>query len=147
LIAGSGPKEQTLKDLAAKQSSNSRIRFLGQVNNVDELYQLSDIYVLSSDNEGLSLAFLEAMASGLICVATRCPGTTEVIDNGTNGFLVEKSTAGVLGGLRQALALPPQDRQRIAKNAVGFVSERFEIHKNVAKALTLLGIPQKKAAA
>ena len=140
-IAGTGPYEERLKTLAAGKSSKDKIKFLGQVSNVDELYQMSDIYVLSSDNEGLSLAFLEALASGLVCVVTRCTGTTEVIQNATNGFLVEKSMAGVLNGLREVLGLSQAERQGISRNAVQYVHERFEINRNIAHALSILRMP------
>lgn len=143
LIAGTGPYEERLKTLAFGKSSTNKIRFLGQVANVHELYQISDIYVLSSDNEGLSLAFLEALASGLTCVVTKCTGTTEVIEHGVNGFLVEKSAQGVLGGVYQALRLTEAQRQTINTNAVDFVRNRFEINRNVTGALSLLGIPVK----
>jgi glycosyltransferase involved in cell wall biosynthesis len=143
LIAGTGPREDQLKNLAAGKHSKDRIRFLGHVNNVNELYQMSDIYVLSSDNEGLSLAFLEALATGLICVATKCTGTTEVIQNGTNGFLVDKNTTAVEEGLRTVLKLPAQQRETISKNAVRHIQENFEINRNMQRALTLLNIPRK----
>lgn len=143
VIAGTGPYEERLKNQAASKTSKDRIKFLGQVSNVHELYQMSDIYVLSSDNEGLSLAFLEALASGLTCVVTKCTGTTEVIQEGINGFLVEKSMAGVLGGLKKVLSLPQEKRREIAGNAVKYVRDHFEIHRNVRHGLDLLGIPQR----
>jgi glycosyltransferase involved in cell wall biosynthesis len=143
LIAGTGPYEERLKTLAAEKRSSAKIRFLGQVSNVHEFYQMSDIYVLSSDNEGLSLAFLEALASGLVCVVTKCTGTTEVIEDGINGFLVEKSMEGVLNGLRLALSLPQADRVKIGLRAVEFVRKNFEIDRNVTDALRKLEIPVK----
>lgn len=143
IIAGTGPYEERLKNLAAAKTENSKIKFLGHVSNVQELYQMSDIYVLSSDNEGLSLAFLEALASGLVCVVTKCTGTTEVIQEGVNGFLVEKSVAGVLGGLQKVLGLRLEVRRKIAINAVNYVCDNFEIHRNVRNGLEILGIPQR----
>lgn len=59
---GNRSLRRTVKNLAAAKTENSKIKFLGHVSNVQELYQMSDIYVLSDDNEGLSLAFLEALA-------------------------------------------------------------------------------------
>jgi glycosyltransferase involved in cell wall biosynthesis len=143
LIAGTGPQEAALQEHSAKLACRDRIKFLGRIDNVDELYQLSDIYVLSSDNEGLSLAFLEALASGLVCVTTDCPGTSEVIENEKNGFLVEKSTQGVLNGLRLALDLSGEERNAMVRSAVSLIKERFEIGRNVQKAFELLGIPYK----
>lgn len=143
VIAGTGPYEDRLKTLASGKSSRDKIKFLGQIANVHELYQMSDIYVLSSDNEGLSLAFLEALASGLTCVVTKCTGTTEVIEHGVNGFLVEKSTQGVLDGLHQALRLSEMESRTIKNNAVEDVRKRFEINRNVSVVLSKLVIPLK----
>lgn len=140
-IAGTGPYEGKLRTLAAGKTSSGRIHFMGHVSNVDDLYKMSDIYVLSSDNEGLSLAFLEALASGLVCVTTRCTGTTEVIRDGINGFLVDKSTQGILEGFQKCLGLSNEKRKEISDNAVRYVNERFEINRNVKSALDGLGIP------
>ncbi len=143
LIAGTGPDEGKLKSLAAAKTSKDRITFLGFVTNLQEYYQMSDIYVLSSDNEGLSLAFMEAMASGLIAVSTRCTGSTEVIQNTINGFLVDKSVEGVYDGLRQAVTLDTVTRREISRKAVHFVKEHLELNRNIKRALKLLNIPQK----
>jgi glycosyltransferase involved in cell wall biosynthesis len=145
VIAGTGPYEKRLKELACTKSSANKIKFLGQVSNVNELYQMSDIYVLSSDNEGLSLAFLEALASGLVCVATKCTGTTEVIKDGINGFLVEKSLPGVFNGLQKAVNLGLKERNEIQRQAVEFVTQRFEINKNVREGLNVLNLPIKQS--
>ena len=144
LIAGTGPYEERLKELAASMPSKDKICFLGHVANMHEFYQMSDIYILSSDNEGLSLAFLEALASGLVCVTTKCTGTKEVIQDGINGFLVDKSTQGVREGLQKAFRLSGQERQSMSQNAVRFVNEYFEINRNVNRALLALGIPSLK---
>ena len=92
---------------------------------------------------GLSLAFLEALASGLICVTTRCTGTTEVIQDGYNGFLVDKSMAAVKEGIDKALKLSWPKKEEISRNAAQFVREHFEIEKNIAAALKTLDIPVK----
>lgn len=141
LIAGSGPREKALKELAEKCNCSKEIVFVGYVTNVADYLKMSDIYILPSDNEGLSLAFLEALASGLICVVTRCTGTTEVIEDGTNGFLVAKSTDGVTDGLRKALSLSSQDQKKIINNALLFVRTNFEINRNVASVLQIMGVP------
>jgi glycosyltransferase involved in cell wall biosynthesis len=141
LMAGTGPLDPELRSLALSMPGTERIRFLGHVTNVIDYLRSSDIYVLSSDNEGLSLAFLEAMATGLICVSTNCTGSSEVLQNGVNGFLVQKSTDGVLHGLRTALALSPQEKQRISHAARQFVLEKFDINQRVQEVLESFGLP------
>ena len=53
---------------------------------IDKYFRAADLYVLPSIREGLSIALLEAMSTGLPCVATRLPGSTDtMIDDGVNG--------------------------------------------------------------
>ena len=140
MITGSGPLENDLKALARNKSCMAKIMFLGHVNDVANYFKMSDIYVLASDNEGFSIALLEAMASGLVCVATRCPGINEVIQDGSNGFLTEKSTEGILGGLRKALELSTEGRMGIRERAVRLASDNFEINERVRDVFRVLGL-------
>lgn len=144
LLIGTGPLEQELKKLASAKTSKDRIRFLGHVNNVPDFLKMSDIYVLSSDNEGLSLALMESMASRLICISTLCPGSDEIIKDGINGYLVEKNMKGVYLGLMKALRLSPQEREAMTQKGRQTVLDQFDAHKNVQKAFKLFGVPFKK---
>jgi glycosyltransferase involved in cell wall biosynthesis len=65
------------------------VQFLGQRLDVPSILKICDIFYQSSRSEGLPNAVLEAMASGLPCVATDVGGTNEIICNDENGFLVE----------------------------------------------------------
>ncbi|MCK5083943.1 MAG: glycosyltransferase, partial [Candidatus Omnitrophica bacterium] len=102
-------------------------------------------YVLSSDIEGIATAALEAMASELVCVATKTPGPSEIIQDGVNGYLVEKNRAGVLNGLTKAVALSDKQRNEMASNARKFVLEKHTVipYRNNAVELLGLGDPRK----
>lgn len=141
LLAGTGPLEKELKDLAASKASFDRIRFLGHMDNIPDLLRMSDIYVLSSDNEGLSLALLEAMASGMICISTKCPGSPEVIENEVNGFLVEPNSLGVEKSIRKIMSFHFSQKKFITEQARKTVLERFNVRSNAKKALGVFGIP------
>jgi glycosyltransferase involved in cell wall biosynthesis len=141
LLAGTGPAEQELKYLAARKYSHDRIRFLGFVNNIPDLLRSSDIYVLPSDREGLSLALLEAMASGLICISTNCPGSPEVIREEINGFIVENNSEGIEEAIRKALKLSPFQKEMMKEQAGKTVLEKFDMHSNVKKILSIFDIP------
>lgn len=143
LLAGTGPNEQELKELAKNKKAQQNIRFLGHISSVADYLKMSDIYVLSSDNEGLSLALMEAMSSGLICISTTCPGSPEAIMDGVNGFLVEKSWEGVYSGLKKACALSPQERREMGQRARATVEEKFDVAKNTKKIFSIFGIPFK----
>jgi glycosyltransferase involved in cell wall biosynthesis len=66
-----------------------------------ELYQAADVFVLASRSEGMSNAVLEAMATALPVVTTNVGGHAEVIDHGVNGML---AAAGDTAGFRDCLA-------------------------------------------
>jgi glycosyltransferase involved in cell wall biosynthesis len=140
LMAGEGPLENELKDLAQSLPCRNRITFLGQLNDTSPYLKASDIFVLSSDNEGLSLALLEAMASGLICISTDCTGSNEAISNENLGLIVEKSTEGVAQGLRKVLLLPKEKQEEIAGTAQVYARSNFDLNTNIQKAFKTIGL-------
>jgi glycosyltransferase involved in cell wall biosynthesis len=103
----------------------------------------SDIYVLSSDDEGFGIALVEALSTGLLCVATRGPGPSDIIADGQNGILVEASDEGVRLGLQRALSLGSDERVRLTERARKTVEDRFEIAQAIRSALDALGIPHR----
>jgi glycosyltransferase involved in cell wall biosynthesis len=72
------------KDLAR------RVVFAEFVDDIEQVYKASDMYVLTSLTEGFSLTTIEAMASGLPVVTTDCVGPRDIIENGVDGLIVEK---------------------------------------------------------
>jgi glycosyltransferase involved in cell wall biosynthesis len=89
-IVGQGDAEQLapLEELRRSLGIQSHCHFLGFRKSTPDLYRNFDLFVSSSRSEGLSLAFLEAMAAGLPVVATRSGGPQEVIDPDVSGVLV-----------------------------------------------------------
>ena len=75
-------------------SETPRLILPGNVGNVGDWYRASSLFVLSSRFEGYPNVLLEAMASGLPCLAVDCPtGPSDLIDPGLNGWLVPESVA------------------------------------------------------
>src|SRR5262249_48366439 len=109
MLAGDGPLRAEL-ERSIDTLPNRRIKILGHVDDVTSILQASDIYVLPSDNEGFGIALIEAMATKLVCVATRTAGPDDIIEDGENGFLVDLSYEGVLSGLEKAIEMSPSER-------------------------------------
>ena len=80
-VAGVGPKEEELRALAESLGVGERFRLLGYRSDVKELYEAADVFVFPSFREGLSVAVMEAMASGLPVVASRIRGNMDLIDD------------------------------------------------------------------
>ncbi|MDD3415805.1 MAG: glycosyltransferase [Lachnospiraceae bacterium] len=77
-VAGKGDKEQYLLELAEKLNVN--LHLLGYRGDIIELLNIADIYVFPSIREGLSVALMEAMASGLPCIVSKIRGNVDLVD-------------------------------------------------------------------
>lgn len=89
LIVGDGRLRIELEQVVKTHGLQSTVRMLGQRNDVADLLQAADLFVLPSEYEGLPLVLLEAMAAGLPVVGTRVCGIRETINDGITGRLVE----------------------------------------------------------
>lgn len=103
VLVGLGPLEDELRALAAGLGVADRVVFAGSRDDVFALLPGLDVFALSSRFEGLPIALLEAMASGVAPVATRVGGIPEVVTDGADGVLVapgdHRALAAALGGL------------------------------------------------
>ncbi|MFH0785007.1 MAG: glycosyltransferase [Pseudomonadota bacterium] len=88
LIAGDGSKLQDLKNKAEQSGISRHIIFLGLRTDLDKIYPLFDVFLLSSFTEGISVSLLEAMSYGIPAVVTDVGGNSEVVIEGETGYLV-----------------------------------------------------------
>ena len=93
IIVGDGDLKNDLKNRVKKNGINDKVEFWGKVEKKDiiKVYQKSDVFVLSSLNEGMSNSLLEAMSCGLAIVATDVGGTNELVDE-NNGIIIKKKS-------------------------------------------------------
>ena len=89
-LVGTGDAEDALRRLAGELGVAGAVNFAGVVSrdNMPAMYRQADIFVLPSQNEGMSIALLEAMASELPVVVTDTGGTEELVQEGVNGHIV-----------------------------------------------------------
>ncbi|MGA2552065.1 MAG: glycosyltransferase [Burkholderiaceae bacterium] len=88
VLIGDGVLRGTLEKQASELRISERVHFAGERKDVADLLPAFDVFVLPSLTEGLSIALLEAAASGLAIVASRVGGNPEIIQDGTTGLLV-----------------------------------------------------------
>lgn len=123
LIAGEGPLETELRQQAAE--ANIRVRFLGLREDVSDLMNACDGFVLSSTVEGLPVVLIEAALSSLPCVATDVGGVREVFP-GDGGFLVPAGDPVALGAaMRGVVAMDDTARKDIGQRARAYAVQRF----------------------
>jgi glycosyltransferase involved in cell wall biosynthesis len=118
---------------ASAAGLSDRVRFVESTHTIEKYFRAVDAYVLPSIREGLPIALLEAMSSGLPCIATRLAGSTDVIiDHGVNGLLVEPDDAeGFAEGMRSVFA-SGHVAARLGSAARDTIVERFSIERAAA---------------
>ena len=80
-IAGEGDYHDYLQNLINESDLTNNVKLLGYRSDVKKLYQAADIYILPSFREGLNVSLMEAMASGLPCVAGNIRGNRDLVDD------------------------------------------------------------------
>jgi len=88
VIAGQGEEEDRLKAKVCELDLAGKVRFIGLRFDLQEIYQLFDVFLLTSLSEGISVTLLEAMASAVPSVVTDVGGNREVVVQDKTGFLV-----------------------------------------------------------
>lgn len=116
-FAGDGPAASALRARTRALGLTDRVEFLGHQDNVAALLADADIFVRPSLTDGMSLAVLEALASGLPVVATDVSGTRELIGDGAAGIVVPPASTAELAQALQVLAQDPQRRLRMGARA------------------------------
>lgn len=111
VLVGDGPERGRLEELRDKLGMSDRVRLLGRVDDVPSVLNACDIFVLCSSHEGFSNGLLEAMATGLACVATDVGGNREAL--GECGVLVSPRDAKNLADEIIGLAQNPDRRQQM----------------------------------
>lgn len=131
LVVGDGPLRvgaglAPARNAGARQVSE-RIIFLGLRKDVREILGVTDILVMPSTREGLSIVALEAMAQGVPIVATMVGGNSELIINGETGLLVRPKDAQELKKALIELLENKETRARMSANAQLRVREKFSL--------------------
>jgi glycosyltransferase involved in cell wall biosynthesis len=117
-MVGDGSLRHELPKLAQELNISDRVTFEAHPpDKMPSVYQQADLFVLPSIVEGMSNAVLEAMASGLPIVATRIPGSEELITDGKNGLLVQASAKEPLSNALSTLLKSSNLRQTLGHNA------------------------------
>ncbi|MBQ1934778.1 MAG: glycosyltransferase family 4 protein [Clostridia bacterium] len=87
LICGKGPEFDALNALAIELGVEGQIHFLGFRTDIKELLSVADVFLFTTLQEGLPRSMMEAMASGLPCVASKIRGNVDLIEDGVGGYL------------------------------------------------------------
>ena len=137
LFAGDGPLRDSLQQQVQQLGLENNIHFLGNRKDIPDLLAASDYFVLPSLWEGLPMALIEAMASGIPVLATCVSGSQQVVASGETGVLVPP---GDVDQLRQAMSemiANPEHAKQMGQAGSAHVEALFGAGKQADEHLAL----------
>lgn len=119
-----------IRESAQRDGLAGRIVFAGETRTIEEFYRAADIFVFPTRREAFGMVLVEAMASGLPCIASRIVGVTdEIVDEGKTGLLVEPHDVGALSAALSRVLADRAYASRLGRAARASVEARFGIER------------------
>lgn len=133
LIAGDGPLRPDLERQAEQLGLSGKVCFPGYCQNIKEILQIFDIFVIPSISEGLSITAIEALAAGKPVVASRVGGLPEVVEDGKTGVLVPPGDPATLASAIKNLLDDPALRERMGRAGRRTAKDKFSLENMIRK--------------
>lgn len=128
-IYGEGSLKGELQSLINELGLSNHIKLWGRSNNIKEVFMNTDLFILSSNAEGMPNSLMEAMAVGLPCIATDCPtGPSDLIDNEIDGVLIPVGNEEALVNAINSMINNPKEAFMMGKRA----KEKMKINYGAA---------------
>lgn len=131
LIVGDGPLRSEIESEIDSSGLEGKVHLTGIEENVAPLYSAMDIYMISSNFEGLPVSLLEAMAMRLPVVSTPAGGIPEVLIDGTTGYIVEFDAIEKLADKATLLISSPELCNKMGDEGRKVIETKFTIQEMV----------------
>jgi GalNAc-alpha-(1->4)-GalNAc-alpha-(1->3)-diNAcBac-PP-undecaprenol alpha-1,4-N-acetyl-D-galactosaminyltransferase len=133
-LLGEGPLRDALQERVEELGLTGAVELPGFVGNPFARCVSADVFLLTSDHEGLPNALIEAQGLGLPAVSTRCPhGPDEIVEDGVTGRLVSCGDASGLAERLRELADDPEGRREMGEAARRLARRRFAVERVVPR--------------
>lgn len=136
-IVGDGPDFDKNYDIVKKANRLDKIIFIGRSDNVADILNKADVFLLISKSEGFPRSILEAMRSKLPVIATNVGGIKESVFDGVNGFLVATENVNELSIKINQLIIDHEMRIKMSKNSERLFFENFTFSKMFCKTMAV----------
>lgn len=123
VICGDGPMKARLRAKAEELGVRDRVKLLGFRKDIAELHKAADIFVFPSLQEGLPVAVMEAMASGLPIVASKIRGNEDLISNNQGGYLVNPMDSEQVAKAIEKMIQNPKKREKMEKRNLEIIAK------------------------
>jgi glycosyltransferase involved in cell wall biosynthesis len=127
IMVGDGDLKPKIESMVRANNLSDYVQFLGLRKDIPELLAAADIFVLSSDWEGMPLVIIEAMAAGKPVVATAVGGVPDMITDQASGFLVKPNDAEAMAQIILKLANDKALASKIGEVGRKIAQDRFDV--------------------
>ncbi|MBI1976043.1 MAG: glycosyltransferase family 4 protein [Candidatus Omnitrophica bacterium] len=134
LLAGEGPRRSYLQQLAQELGIDQKVRFVGVVEDIRIPLALMDLFIFPSRwPEAFGLTLVEAMAAGKPVIATMVGAVPEIVQHGSDGWLVEPDNVSLLAGGILKLLQDKSLAEKLARSGQRQVREKFHVGRFVSE--------------
>lgn len=112
--------------MVEKLNVESQVKFLGFRSDIKELLRVSDIFLFTTVQEGMPRSMMEAMASGLPCIASKIRGNVDLLEDEKGGFLVSPNNSDEIADRIVRLAKNRNERLCMGENNIRRI-QKFDI--------------------
>ena len=137
LLVGEGSQRPYLESYV--RDKNLNVKFLGHINEIDEIYDLSDIVVNTSNSEALSFTVIEAFAHKKPVVAFNIDGIKEVVTDGEDGYLSDYLDYDDFASKLSILMKNEDLRKQFGQRGYQKVKEKFTVEEMVRNIENIYG--------
>ena len=130
-IIGEGECGAALEEQIGSLGLENKVELLGEVTRTTKYLAEADLFLLSSNYEGLPLSVLEAMSYGIPVVATNVGGVSEAVLNERTGLLSERKNVAQFSANIEMLGNRPELRQQFGETALSHYAENFTADRMV----------------
>lgn len=127
MLVGDGPLLQSLRELSVRLKIVDKVIFTGFRDDIFDIMNAFDIFIISSFHEGVPMALLEAMSLKKAIVSTAVGGINEIIENGVSGQLVESNSAIALAKASLRIIDDETLKHKLENAAARRIEEEFTI--------------------
>ena len=129
ILVGDGPDRPMAEERARNLGISDRVLFLGKQESVAELLACADVFLLPSESESFGLSALEAMASEVPVVGTRCGGLEELVEDGATGRLLPVGAVDAMANATIEILSEPGKQQEMGRAGRAEAEDKYSIER------------------
>lgn len=123
---GGGPEKESIQGIIEREGLQNYFELVGAVNNVEDYLVKSDVFILTSKDEGLPISIIEAMRAKLPIIGTNVAGIPEMIEEGISGLVIQPTEEDIMNAL---LKIKTMDLSKMGERSRALFEEKFTLER------------------